>query len=338
MRGAFCLALATLLLAGCAERSFTMRTLPAQTPAADVAAQIRTGTAITIAPGSGNVGLVQQPRAEAAPQPKSARDAAAAPAHRADRANPSTASSNTPSAALSIGLQGPAHMPPETPPPLSSAAVPSMYSYDPWEKLNRFTYRFNARFDDHVFLPVANGYRRVLPSPVRVGIHNFFSNLAEIQSIVNYAVQLRWINGGRNIGRFVINSTIGIGGLLDIATKLHLPAAQTGLSATLATYGVHPGPYLVIPLLGPSTLRDGVGFLGDYGVNYSIDPANLYRGTQSYALSTVDAVDQRSNISFQYFGTGSPFEYETVRFLYVHRELIEDATLRRWQRPGSGAH
>jgi len=208
-----------------------------------------------------------------------------------------------------------------------------MYSYDPWEKLNRFTYRFNARFDDWVFLPVANEYQRVLPPPLRVGIHDFFSNLAEIPSIVNYALQLRWVKGARNIGRFVINSTIGIGGLLDVAVKLHLPAAQTGLSATLATYGVHPGPYLVIPLLGPSTLRDGVGFLGDYAVNYLINPIDTYRGAQSYALGGVDAVDERSDISFRYFGTGSPFEYENVRFLYVHKELIEDQALRRWRRP-----
>jgi phospholipid-binding lipoprotein MlaA len=208
-----------------------------------------------------------------------------------------------------------------------------MYSYDPWEKLNRFTYRFNARFDDGVFLPVANAYRR-LPQPLQLGIHDFFGNLAEIPSIVNYGLQLRWNMGARNIGRFVINTTIGIAGLLDIATKLHLPAVQTGLSATLATYGVHPGPYLVIPLLGPSTLRDGVGRLGDYSVNYVINPVNLYRGAQSYALSTLNAIDERSDVSFRYFGTGSPFEYETVRFLYVHRELIEDDALRRWHRAG----
>ena len=301
------MALAALLLTGCAEQSFTMRTLPAQTPAADVEAQIKTGTPTTTAAAGGNVGLVQRP------------SAAAAPSTSPQGADASTA---TPRAS---------HAP--TPPPLTPAEAPSMYSYDPWEKLNRFTYRFNARFDDRVFLPLANSYRRVLPNPVRVGIHDFFSNLAEIPSIVNYALQLRWIKDARNIGRFVINSTIGIGGLLDIATKLHLPVAQTGLSATLATYGVDPGPYLMIPLLGPSTLRDGVGFLGDYAVDYFIDPVDLYRGAQSYASSIVNAVDQRSNISFQYFGTGSPFEYETVRFLYVHKELIEDDALRRWQRP-----
>ena len=93
-----------------------------------------------------------------------------------------------------------------------------MTTYDPWGRLNRFTYRFNARFDEAVFLPVANGYRR-MPSPLRSGVHNFFGNLAELDSIVNYTLQGRLGRTVRSVGRFVINSTIGIGGLLDLATN-----------------------------------------------------------------------------------------------------------------------
>jgi phospholipid-binding lipoprotein MlaA len=210
--------------------------------------------------------------------------------------------------------------------PLTIVDVPSMYSYDPWERLNRFTYRFNARFDGTIFLPVANGYRRV-PLPIRSGVNNFFDNLSEIKNTVNYAVQLRPRTGVRSLGRFLINSTLGIGGLFDVATKLKLESESTGFSVTMSRWGVHPGPYVVIPLLGPSTLRDGVGFLADYGIAYAVNVANLWRGDVSWGLGTVNAVDQRSNISFRYYATGSPFEYETVRFLYVHRELIEDAAL-----------
>jgi phospholipid-binding lipoprotein MlaA len=215
----------------------------------------------------------------------------------------------------------------EAVPPVTPADAPSMYTYDPWERLNRFTYRFNARFDEAVFLPVSNAYRRI-PSPIRSGVHNFFGNLSEVDSVVNYGLQWRLKLGVRSLGRFVINSTVGIGGLLDVAAKLKLPAAPTGLSTTLAEWGMHPGPYLVIPLLGPSTLRDGLGFLGDYGISYGIDVANLYRGNVSWALGTVNAVDQRSNVSFRYYSTGSPFEYENVRFLYVRKRLIEDEGLR----------
>ena len=216
------------------------------------------------------------------------------------------------------------------PPPVTPADAPSMYTYDPWERLNRFTYRFNARFDEGVFLPVSNLYRRV-PSPLRSGVHNFFANLSEVDSVVNYTLQWRLKLGLRAVGRFVINSTIGIGGLIDVATKLKLPAAPSGLSTTLAKWGMHPGPYLVIPLLGPSTLRDGLGFLGDYGILYGIDLGNLYRGDVSWGLGTVNAIDQRSNVSFRYYATGSPFEYENIRFLYVRKRLIEDQGVRAKQ-------
>jgi phospholipid-binding lipoprotein MlaA len=84
---------------------------------------------------------------------------------------------------------------------------------------------------------------------------------------------------------------------------------------------------VVLPLLGPSTLRDSVGLLADFGVAYGINLADLYRGDKTWAFGVVDAVDQRANTSFRYYATGSPFEYETVRFLYVHRELIEDDAL-----------
>jgi phospholipid-binding lipoprotein MlaA len=211
--------------------------------------------------------------------------------------------------------------------PVTPADAPSMYTYDPWERLNRFTYRFNARFDEAIFLRASNAYRRV-PSPIRSGVHNFFGNLSEVDSVINYALQWRLKLGARSLGRFVINSTVGIGGLFDVAAKFKLPGAPTGLSTTLATWGMHPGPYLVVPLLGPSTLRDGLGFLGDYATSYGIDIAGLYRGDVSWALGPVNAVDQRSNVNFRYYSTGSPFEYENIRFLYVRKRLIEDEGLR----------
>ena len=206
-----------------------------------------------------------------------------------------------------------------------------MYTYDPWERANRFTYRFNARFDEAIFLPAANGYRRA-PGPVRLGVHNFFDNLSEVVSVVNYAAQLRPVRGVRSLGRFVINSTIGIGGLFDVATKFKLVAAPTGFSSTLSRWGMHPGPYLVIPILGPSTLRDGIGFFADFGFSYLINLGDLYRGNASWVLTPLDAIDVRSNTSFRYYATGSPFEYDTIRFLYVRKTLIEDEGLRLWHR------
>ncbi len=220
----------------------------------------------------------------------------------------------------------------EPPPPVTPADAPPLTTYDPWGRLNRFTYRFNARFDEAVFLPAANGYRH-LPSPARTGVHNFFGNLAEIDSIINYTLQGRLGRGVRSLGRFAINSTLGIGGLFDVAEKWHLSRAPTGFGTTLAQWGMHPGPFLVIPLYGPSTLRGGIGLAVDYGTSYLINLADLYRGAQSWGLGTVNAVDQRASIDFRYYSTGSPFEYETIRFLYVRKQLIEDAGLHKKAAP-----
>jgi phospholipid-binding lipoprotein MlaA len=263
---------------------------------------------------SQGMSIRSQPPEDPAAASTSAADSAAAFA--AGAATASQAANETDGAAGQEAL-----------PPVTPADAPSMDTYDPWERINRFTYRFNARFDEAIFLPVSNSYRRV-PSPIRSGVHNFFGNLSEVDSVINYALQWQLRLGARSLSRFVINSTIGIGGLIDVAAKLKLPAAPTGLSATLAGWGMHPGPYLVIPLLGPSTLRDGLGFLGDYGTLYAIDVGGLYRGNVSWALGTVNAVDQRSNVNFRYYSTGSPFEYENIRFLYVRKRLIEDEGLR----------
>ncbi len=295
MKFAALLTLLAVWLGGCVSQSISIRSVPPEDPAAEnaAAAQIAAAfaaAALTASSNPGETGGSAQPRGPAEPG-GSAKDTQ------------------------------------ETPPPITPADAPPMTTYDPWERLNRFTYRFNARFDEAVFLPVANAYRR-FPSPIRSGVHHFFGNLSEVSSVVNHALQWRLKLGLRSLGRFVINSTIGIGGLFDAAAKLKLPPAPTGLSTTLAKWGMHPGPYLVLPLLGPSTLRDGLGFLGDYGTSYAIDVAKLYRGDVSWGLGTVNAVDQRANVNFRYYASGSPFEYEMIRFLYVRKRLIEDERVR----------
>jgi phospholipid-binding lipoprotein MlaA len=298
-----------MAVGGCATQEFSMRSLPPETPAAQNASAIRNAEAFAAAARQKipSIGAVEIPTPGVIGPGESA--AAAAAGSIAAPENVAT-------------KQGDA----EPLVPLTPADAPSMYTYDPWERLNRFTYRFNARFDEAVFLPVSNGYRRV-PGPIRAGVHNFFSNLSEVDSTANYILQARFRSSLKSVGRFVINSTIGIGGLFDVATKLALPNPPTGFSETLSTWGVHPGPYLVVPLLGPSTLRDGVGYLGDYGLDYGVNLFDAYRGYQSYALSTVNAVDTRSSIGFRYYATGSPFEYEIIRFLYVRKRLIEDEAL-----------
>jgi phospholipid-binding lipoprotein MlaA len=305
------LAIVMLFLAGCASQEMSIRSQPPENPAAVNAAAAESAAAFAAAATA-------------------AADTNVAAATNADGTAGTTGSAA--SGAVSADdaarpAEGAAQNAAQAPPPVTPADAPSMRTYDPWERLNRFTYRFNARFDEAVFLPAANVYRRI-PSPIRAGVHNFFGNLSEIDSVVNYTLQGRFKFGVRSLGRFIVNSTAGIGGLFDVAKKLKLPGAPTGLSTTLAKWGMHPGPYLVLPLLGPSTLRDGLGFFGDYATSYAVDVAKLYRGDVSWGLGVVNAVDQRANVNFRYYSSGSPFEYENIRFLYVRKALIEDEGLR----------
>jgi phospholipid-binding lipoprotein MlaA len=323
-----------------------MRSVPPETPAAVNASAVRAAEAMEAAakeaaagkkptapnqqgatPSPGEGGAVQErqigaPGAAPAPSPSPAT----APSPMAEGAIPAQPVQTGPGTTTTAG--GPAENKPDTEPLvlLTAEDVPSMYTYDPWERLNRFTYRFNARFDEAIFLPVTNGYRRV-PRPIQSGVHNFFSNLTEIDSFANYILQARFTSSGKSLGRFVINSTIGVGGLFDVAKHMKLTSAPTGFSETLSTWGAHPGPYLVMPILGPSTVRDGVGYLGDYALDYGVNPFNIYRGYASYGLGTLNAIDTRSNVGFRYYATGSPFEYEVIRFLYVRKRLIEDDAL-----------
>ena len=151
------------------------------------------------------------------------------------------------------------------------ATVPGKYELaqrDPLEKLNRGTWAVNRGLDKVAIKPATQVYRAVTPRPVRQGVSNVFSNLSEPWSFVNNLLQGKGERAGRNMARFLINSTIGIAGLWDPASKLGARPAPEDFGQTLAAWGVNGGPYLVLPLLGPSTMRDGIGS----GVAAFVDP------------------------------------------------------------------
>jgi phospholipid-binding lipoprotein MlaA len=218
--------------------------------------------------------------------------------------------------------------------PEDAAAVPpadlgaTLDTWDPWHRFNRGVYRFNARFDEAIHLPVATGYRRVVPREVRSGIGNFFGNLGEIGNTANHLLQARPGQGVRTAGRFLINSTLGIAGLFEVADRFGLSPHPTSFGDTLGRWGVGQGPYLVLPILGPSTLRDGLGAGVDLGINRAVNVADLYSGDSALVLGTVLAIDARSRIPFRYYESGSPFEYELVRFLYTRKRAIETGAMR----------
>jgi phospholipid-binding lipoprotein MlaA len=128
---------------------------------------------------------------------------------------------------------------------------------DPWQGWNRAMFNFNDRIDRWFLKPVAKGYKAVTPDPIEAGVSNIFSNIGEVPNVINGALQGDFKGAGYDTSRFLVNSTLGLGGLLDVAKHMNLPAdTPEDFGQTLAAWGVGQGPYLVLPLLGPSTLRD----------------------------------------------------------------------------------
>ena len=205
-------------------------------------------------------------------------------------------------------------------------------AFDPWEPMNRRIYNFNAIFDNYVFLPVVQAYEFVLPVFVQTGITNFFNNLTEVTNLMNSLLQFKIEKAVNTFGRICINTTVGLGGLIDVATLNDgIPREEEDFGQTLGFYGVGPGPYLVLPILGPSDLRDTAGLAVD-SVVYSLMLGQLiaelgmddtYEDILNYSLTAVYAVDKRHNEPFRYFKTGSPFEYDLIRRLYLIKRQFQ---------------
>lgn len=138
---------------------------------------------------------------------------------------------------------------------------------DPWEGWNRGTQSFNDGLDDYFMKPLAKGYQYVTPSFVDRGVTNFFSNIDDIGVTFNDLLQAKFQQGGMDAARFLVNTTVGVAGFVDVASKIDLPKHNEDFDQTLGTWGVPSGPYLVLPLLGPSTPRGVGGLVGDSAAN-----------------------------------------------------------------------
>jgi phospholipid-binding lipoprotein MlaA len=183
-------------------------------------------------------------------------------------------------------------------------------------------YKFSYYFDKRFFLPVVSGYEFITPTFAQTGLSNFFGNIGEVRTLYNSLFQLKGVKALSTLARFLTNSTIGIGGLFDPATHFGLKKQSEDFGQTLDYWGVGPGPYLVVPVLGPNSLRSAGGFAVDAGIRYAIvtviDPfENVDNGTMITAgISTLEAIDMRHSEKFRYYESGYPFEYYIVRFLY----------------------
>lgn len=168
------------------------------------------------------------------------------------------------------------------------ATGPDANPKDPLEPFNRSVYRFNDAVDNAVLKPVASAYVQVLPSPVRTGVSNFFGNLGDLWSGVNAGLQLRPKETADNLLRFSFNTVFGLGGLLDIASEAGIPRTRIDFGQTLGRWGVPSGPYLVLPLMGPSTVRDTGASVAD-AVGDPVGSMNHIPSRNSlYALRIVD--------------------------------------------------
>lgn len=195
---------------------------------------------------------------------------------------------------------------------------------DPFELVNRRMYMFNAVLDKLVYLPVLRTYQMVLPDVVEGCISNFFNNISEIYTFANAALQLKKEKATTTFGRFLMNSTVGILGLFDVATIYGIPREHEDLGQTLGYYGVQPGPYLMLPILGPSNLRDALGGGAESLLFSVVDPFNFGEDTTTSVIySAFKIVDSRNQVFFRYYMTGSPFEYEMVRMLYDRSRGVE---------------
>ena len=168
--------------------------------------------------------------------------------------------------------------------------------YDPLENINRAIFSFNNVADKLILEPTAKGYKK-LPSPIQSGIGNFLSNLKMPLVIVNQLLQGQVKNATESTGRFVVNTTAGVFGLIDVADKVGLEKTNEDFGQTLASWGVGDGFYLVLPIFGPSNLRDTAGMI----LTYTTDPISMYAVNEgeSWILplrTTTNAIDQRSKI------------------------------------------
>ncbi|MET3622297.1 MlaA family lipoprotein [Burkholderia ambifaria] len=155
------------------------------------------------------------------------------------------------------------------------ATGPNRNPNDPLEPMNRAMYKFNDTVDTNIAVPIAKGYQKITPTPMRTAISNFFSNLGDLGNMANNLLQLRITDATQDLMRVAMNSVFGVAGLIDIATPAGLPKHHQDFGLTMARWGMPSGPYLVLPVFGPSTIRDGVGRAVDVRFNLLnyIEPA-----------------------------------------------------------------
>ena len=200
---------------------------------------------------------------------------------------------------------------------------------DPLEPINRAIFNFNEVIDDSILEPVAKGYQTITPDPVENSVSNFFNNLGEISTIINSALQLNLDKTISSSSRLIINSTIGVFGLFDVASSIGIERHKEDFGQTLGFYGVPSGPYLVLPFFGPSSFRDAPGFYADLAMDKSISPVHTeLHHEERQLLQATNVIDTRANLlkASKILDTAAKDKYIFLRESYLQRraKMITD--------------
>ncbi len=188
---------------------------------------------------------------------------------------------------------------------------------DPWEPYNRRMLRFNEALDARVVEPLAKGYRTVFPDPVRNGVSNFFGNLSDVWSAVNNLLQLKPLEFGQSVARVGINTTVGLLGVMDVASQMDIPRRREDFGQTLGHWGLGTGPYVMLPLFGPSTLRDTAVL----PLDWRGDLVNATEGGVRAPLTVVRIVDRRAALlgATEVMDSAVLDKYSFIRDAYLQR-------------------
>ena len=197
---------------------------------------------------------------------------------------------------------------------------------DPYESFNRKVFAFNDALDRNIIAPLSLGYRAVTPNFAERGVRNFFSNLYDFNGTLNAVVQGRFTEAGRDGGRFVINSTVGMFGLVDVASEIGIAPYRTDFGHTLALWGMEPGPYIMVPFFGPRTVRSGTGFMVDTvaSVQWSIDNFGLRAG-----LFSLEVIDNRAALTdAEQLITGDRYIFIRDIYLQTREAFVNDGVVK----------
>lgn len=207
---------------------------------------------------------------------------------------------------------------------LGCASVPEEYRdpRDPWQPYNRAMFKFNTDFDNAFVKPAAQAYQKITPEPVNRGITNFFANIADATSAVNNLLQFKLARTGSDISRVLVNTTVGVLGIFDVATNMGIQSYKEDFGQTLGYWGFANGPYFIMPVIGPSTVRDTFGFAGDVLLDpfFSVKKEEIYWGFVGLRL-----VDKRAGLltASEIFEEAAIDRYSFVRDAYLQKRANE---------------